>query len=119
VPYSGDVISEDRFNCDEPSGARKDVTNVTVDGAKGIAFYGWDDRLHDTREYWFIHDGLLYEVTTFKSLDGWLSPIMQSCQLISTGAIAWGDPAHGGRIFLNVENEARRRIRCLSFIGRT
>jgi hypothetical protein len=75
-------------------------------------FYGWDDRLYDTREYWFIHDGLLYEVTTFKSPDGWLSPIMQSRQLISTGAIAWGDSAHGGRIFLNAENEARRRIKC-------
>jgi hypothetical protein len=61
---------------------RKDVTNVSVGGAKGIAFYGWDDRLHDTREVWFIHDGLLYEVSTFKSLDTWLAPIMQSWTFI-------------------------------------
>jgi hypothetical protein len=32
------------------------------------------------REIWFIHGGFLYEVTTYKQLDSWLTPIMQTWQ---------------------------------------
>src|SRR6266568_5409859 len=75
VPYNGNVIPEERFSLDEPSGIVKDRKNITVDGASGIGFYGLDERLLDTREVWFTHEGLLYEVTTFKVLDKWLEPI--------------------------------------------
>jgi hypothetical protein len=37
-------------------------------------------RMGDTREVWFIHGGFLYEVTTYKQLDSWLAPIMQTWQ---------------------------------------
>jgi hypothetical protein len=59
-----------------------DPTDVTVDGARGIEFFSNAPRLNDTREVWFIHGGFLYEMTTYKELDTWLKPIMQSWQWI-------------------------------------
>jgi hypothetical protein len=38
------------------------------------------ERLAASREIWFIHDGFLYEVTTYKELDSWLATIMQTWQ---------------------------------------
>jgi hypothetical protein len=43
-------------------------------------FYGNNSIMGDTREIWFIHGGFLYEVTTYKQLDSWLAPIMQTWQ---------------------------------------
>jgi hypothetical protein len=45
-------------------------------------FYGNNAIKRDTREVWFIHGGLLYEVTTYKQLDSWLAQIMQTWQFI-------------------------------------
>ena len=42
--------------------------------------YGSNSVMGDTREIWFIHAGLLYEVTTYKQLDSWLVPILQTWQ---------------------------------------
>lgn len=36
----------------------------------------------DTRELWFIHNGYLYEVATYKTLDAWLAGIMQMWQFV-------------------------------------
>jgi hypothetical protein len=55
---------------------------VTVDGARGIEFFSNAPRMNDTREVCFIHGGFLYEVTTYKELDAWLQPILQSWQFI-------------------------------------
>jgi hypothetical protein len=68
VPYSGTQITDARFAKDEPSGVRTGLTNVTVDGAPGAAFYSYDQNLGDTYEVWFIHGGYLYELTTLKAL---------------------------------------------------
>ena len=43
-------------------------------------FYGSNSVMGDTREIWFINAGLLYEVTTYKQLDTWLVPILQTWQ---------------------------------------
>jgi hypothetical protein len=51
---------------------------VTIDGVPATMFYGSNSVMGDTREIWFIHDGFLYEVTTYKQLDSWLAPIMQT-----------------------------------------
>jgi hypothetical protein len=45
-------------------------------------FYGNNAIMGDTREVWFIHSGLLYEVTTYKQLDSWLGQIMQTWTFI-------------------------------------
>jgi hypothetical protein len=43
-------------------------------------FFGSNSVMGDTREIWFTHGGFLYEVTTYKELDSWLAPIMQTWQ---------------------------------------
>jgi hypothetical protein len=37
----------------------------------------------DARELWFIRDGYLYEVTTYKPLDTWLADIMKTWQFLN------------------------------------
>jgi hypothetical protein len=39
-------------------------------------FFGRNSIMGDTREVWFVHSGSLFEVTTYKELDAWLSQIM-------------------------------------------
>jgi hypothetical protein len=82
TPYSNSQITDAQFKLDEPSGVKIDPTDVTVDGASGIEFFSNAPRMNDTREVWFIHNGLLYEVTTYKELDAWLKPIMLSWQFM-------------------------------------
>jgi hypothetical protein len=53
---------------------------VTIDGVSATMFYGSKSTMGDTREIWFINAGFLYEVTTYRQLDSWLAPIMQTCQ---------------------------------------
>jgi hypothetical protein len=82
TPYSGSQISEAQFKLDEPSGVRKNQTDVVVDGARGTMFFSSAPRMNDTREVWFINRGFLYEVTTYKELDSWLAQIMQTWKFI-------------------------------------
>jgi hypothetical protein len=82
TPYSGGQISEAQFKLDEPSGVRKNQTDVVVDGARGTMFFSNYPRMDDTREVWFINRGFLYEVTTYKELDSWLAQIMQTWKFI-------------------------------------
>ena len=82
VPYNGNRISEQRFHTDEPSGVRDNDVHIEIDGAGAEAFYSRNAALGDTAEIWYMHDGLLYEVTTLKSLDTWLSNIMGSWKFI-------------------------------------
>ena len=78
VPYDKSQITAARFNEDEPSGVMQDPTDVIVDGVRATMFYSTDTALGDTREVWFINNGFLYEVTTYKELDAWLGGIMQT-----------------------------------------
>jgi hypothetical protein len=82
TPYSATQITEQEFKLDEPSGVGSQPTTVTIDGVPATAFYGSNSIMGDTREIWFIHGGFLYEVTTYKELDSWLTPIMQTWTFI-------------------------------------
>jgi hypothetical protein len=82
TPYSGTQIGEARFKLDEPSGTFEDPTNVVIDGVTATMFYGYNPIMSDTREVWFIRDGMLYEVATYKQLDSWLGGIMQTWRFI-------------------------------------
>ena len=82
TPFSGTQIDAARFKLDEPSGTFLDPTNVLIAGTRATMFFGSNPIMGDTREVWFIKDGLLYEVTTYKPLDAWLSQIMQTWQFI-------------------------------------
>jgi hypothetical protein len=82
TPYGDAQITDARFKLDEPSGIKIDSTNIVVDGAKGMEFFSSAPTMDDTREVWFIKNGYLYEVTTFKELDSWLQQILQTWQFI-------------------------------------
>ena len=82
VPYTGDTVSDKRFKMDEPSGVMKEPTQVLIDGAQATAFWSSNTLFGETREVWFIKNGLLYEVTTYKDLDSWLAGIMASWHFI-------------------------------------
>jgi hypothetical protein len=73
TPYSGTQITEARFKLDEPSGTFLQPTNVVISGVNATMFYGYNPLMGDTREVWFIHGGILYEVATYKQLDTWLA----------------------------------------------
>lgn len=45
-------------------------------------FFSKNIALGDTREVWFIKNGYLYEVTTLKSLDAWLTQILQTWKFL-------------------------------------
>ena len=81
-PYNLKEITPERFKKDEPSGVRLDAQPVTLDGATGVAFYSKDVSLGDTREVWFIHKGLLYEVDTPKALEAWFRDILGTWQFV-------------------------------------
>lgn len=76
VPYTEPQVTDERFKQDVPSGVRKELTNITIDGATGAAFYSTNTLLGETREVWFVHGGYLYEVTTLKPLGSWLDDIL-------------------------------------------
>lgn len=81
--YTLPQVTPERFKKDVPSGVRKNAVPVTVGGATGAAFESADAELGDTLEVWFIHQGLLYEVTSPKLLEGWLDPILTTWQFIN------------------------------------
>ena len=82
VPYAEAQVSEKRFRQDVPSGVRESLTNITVDGATGAAFYSTNSELGATREVWVVRGGFLYEVTTLKPLDIWLGEIIKTWRFI-------------------------------------
>jgi hypothetical protein len=71
-------VTDAQFHADEPSGVTQQQRDVMVDGVRGTMFFGSNDIVGDTREIWFIHNGLIYEVTAYKDLDSWLGDVMQS-----------------------------------------
>jgi hypothetical protein len=82
VPYNEPLISEERFKMDVPSGVRKNVTDTTLDGVRAVTFNSYDPMLGDTREIWVIHNGYLYEITTFSGVGNWFTPLIQSWRFI-------------------------------------
>lgn len=82
VPYGESQITEQRFKTDVPSGVRQELADILVDGVKGTMFFSQNTAMGETREVWFIKGGFLYEVTTYKELDSWLSGIMQTWKFL-------------------------------------
>lgn len=82
VPYGGATISEERFARDVPSGVRTNVENATLDGVKAVTFNSYDAFLGDTREIWVIHNGYLYEITTFTGVATWFTPIISTWRFL-------------------------------------
>ena len=82
VPYAESAITPEQFLTDDPSGVMIDPKEMMVDGVPAKSFFGYNDQMGDTWEVWFIHDGFLFEVTTYKPLDAWLTSILQTWKFI-------------------------------------
>lgn len=82
LPYVEETISDKRFKMDNPSGVMKDPVDITIDGAPAQMFFSTNAAMGETREVWFLRAGVLYEVNTYKELDGWLSEIMRTWKFI-------------------------------------
>jgi len=78
VPYGEEKISQERFLKDSPLGVMESRNDLKVDGVSATSFYGKNERLGETWEVWFIRHGLLYEVSTTRNLEEWLSDIMNT-----------------------------------------
>jgi hypothetical protein len=83
VPYANAEITTERIKLDIPSGVKEGEENIVVDGVRGTKFFSQDKLLGNTREIWFIHNGFLYEVTTHKELDAWMTDILATWRFIS------------------------------------
>ncbi len=81
-PYTSTTITREEFLQDNPSGVMNDPVDVLIDGVRATLFYGRVEGFGDTREVWFLHNGYLYEVITYKELDTWLAEIMKSWTFI-------------------------------------
>ena len=82
VPYREPQVTEERFHTDVPSGVRKSVQNITIDGAAGASFYSTNLSLGETAEAWFVHGGYLYEVTTLKPFEDGLKHVLETWAFI-------------------------------------
>ena len=82
VPYAEEKITDERFYADVPSGVRENAEDTTLDGVRAVTFNSFDESLGETREIWVIHKGHLYEITTFKGVGLWFTPIIQSWRFL-------------------------------------
>ena len=82
APINGTKVTAERFRLDEPSGVRKNERSSTIDGASAAVFEGFNTEIGATEEVWFIRNGFLFEVSTYKDLAKWLDGIMSTWQFI-------------------------------------
>jgi len=85
VPHPNSQISEDRFQKDLPLGARTNEEPITIEGVPGVSFYSNNPLLGEMREVWFLHDGMLFEVSTLKVLEADLLEILKTWRFMERG----------------------------------
>lgn len=78
VPYTEQSVTRERFSLDVPSGVFKDPINIVVGGVPATAFLSENDIMGETREVWVIHNGHLFEMTTYRSSDAWIAEIVNT-----------------------------------------
>jgi len=82
TPYGDTQITKERFRLDVSSGVMKEPLDIMVGGVRGTMFLSTNSVMGETREVWFINNGFLYEVVTYKQFDDWLASIMQTWKFI-------------------------------------
>jgi hypothetical protein len=80
VPLAGSHARVAFPNADQRLNPTPQLPNLFANRAPATMFYGSNSIMGDTHEIWLIKDGFLYEVMTYKQLDSWLAPIMQTWQ---------------------------------------
>lgn len=80
TPYAGTEITGERIQKDIQSGVVLNPQEVVLgkDGIRGLIFESEAPIIGKSREVWFIHDGKLYEFTTYAALDTWLASIVST-----------------------------------------
>lgn len=84
TPHVGNEITEERLSKDVKGGVIEAPTEVVIGGGqRALIFWSEDSAVGRLREVWFIHDGFLYEVTTYAELDDWLANILNTWRFAS------------------------------------
>ncbi len=78
TPYAESQITESRIAMDTRNGLEGIPQEVTITGMPALLFFSENQVAGRLREVWFIHEGYLYEVSTYAELDEWLAGIMSS-----------------------------------------
>jgi len=81
----GDNLSVERIKQDLPDLVMKNTQSVILGpeqesgvGPRAVIFFGQEDGLGETREVWFVKNGRLYQITTYKRLDLFLAEILST-----------------------------------------
>ncbi len=82
APFPKKAITDDQFLRDVPSGVRNELRSITISSTPATAFYSTDAQIGDTFEVWFIHGGVLYEVTTYKEFENDLMQILSTWSFV-------------------------------------
>lgn len=84
TPYLGDQITQSRILKDVSSGKFTQPIDIVINGSiRAIVFFSTID-VGEMREVWFLHDGYLFQVTTYRDLDEWLAKIMETWEFYQT-----------------------------------
>ena len=79
TPDPDEPITLAQVKADFSTLAMQDIETVTIGtGTPALAFSSNTPDLGPTRELWFVHDGYLFEITTYSNLGGWLRQIIDT-----------------------------------------
>ena len=78
TPYPSDTIAKSRILKDVPSGQFTEPVEIVVAGGINALAFLSEGLLGQMREIWFLHNGYLYEITTYAHLDSWLAQILST-----------------------------------------
>ena len=82
-PYTEAQISSSAIQKDTRDSAKGEPVEIVVgEGIRALLFGSSNPLFGEMREVWFLHDGYLYEVTTYADLESWLSSIMESWRFL-------------------------------------
>jgi len=74
-----EVLTSSRILEDLESAVIDNPQEVTIgDDIRALIFWSSASGIGKTREVWFIHNGFLYEITTYARLDSWLAQILST-----------------------------------------
>ncbi len=77
IPYAEKQISQERIRADLAGAPLKNLKNIVLPGnIQAVHFESVAPLIGESTEVWFIHNGYLFEITTYRALDSWLAGIL-------------------------------------------
>lgn len=84
IPYPEAQITQERIKTDLKGAPMKNVAEIILPGnIRAVHFNSVAPIIGDSSEVWFIHNGYLFEVTTYAALDTWLAGVLGTLQFAS------------------------------------